>query len=1021
LWISGPAGCGKTTLVSTYLEAREKPAFWYHVDPADSDPANFFYYLSELAEPLRRRSSNRLPFLTPEYLAEISGYTRRFFRLLFERMPEGAVLVLDDAHESTGTTLPSILRDALNELPAGKSVICVSRVELPRELSRHAVNDRVGLLGWDDLRLRPEETTAVAQARSANVEQVESLHSRAKGWVAGLLLLLASRDTGKSGLNLDSPATVFDYFAGELFDRLDPSAQSLLLAVAFLPRFTPDMARSLTSQQDAPAILEKLRRGHLFLERSSDDRGRHLYTFHDLFRDFLLQRAREIHSPGQLNELRSSAALILVDHHAHEAAVDLLQQSGDFETLLRIILERAEQMLAQGRWKTLLSWIGSLPETLRSSSPWSMYWLGMAQSATNASAARAILERAFEGFESLQDPEPRILCCSRIMDTYLQEWNTVQSMDRWIAEMEKLLAPNPILSDPLRMRTLSSLVQCLVYRQPSHPSLPAFAEETGVRLQDMANRGDQVSAVTFLIFYYDVTGAFDRALQLISATQEIAQSPDVLPSNTCLWWHFSALHFYYVGNFVECERRHRIAAAIADEHGIRALRCLNCMVKFMSELAQDDLAGGQVSLDELGRLINPTHYMHQVCLVWGRFWKETLAKDESRLDELWAAFGVMPPVGVPWNAAFNHPVVMFLAHRKQHEAALQRVRRWTALLAEMKSPFIEFNMSCMESYVRLDQGDADGGRICLQRMMTIGAHHDYRNTLAWIPSMLSTLCAKALEWSIEPDYVRMLIRTRRIPPPRVECMAWPRLLRIFLLGRFEVYRDGVLLEFPRKAPRKTLALLKAIASSGRAGVSTGQVADWLWPDLDGDAAQDALGTSLHRLRRLIGVPEAVVLHEGRLRMDADLCWTDSTAFEDLTRESDSPAIEELHQVVLHTTRALDLYRGGLLPLDREEHWLGPARERLRGKFLRFISATGRQLEAAGRITEAVAGYKRGLDADPLAEEFYQGLMRCYAAQGRAAEAASVFRQLKQVLSVVNGAEPSQASKGLYARLSAAST
>ena len=45
LWICGPPGCGKTTLVSTYIEARKIPALWYRIDEGDDDPASFFYYL----------------------------------------------------------------------------------------------------------------------------------------------------------------------------------------------------------------------------------------------------------------------------------------------------------------------------------------------------------------------------------------------------------------------------------------------------------------------------------------------------------------------------------------------------------------------------------------------------------------------------------------------------------------------------------------------------------------------------------------------------------------------------------------------------------------------------------------------------------------------------------------------------------------------------------------------------------------------------------------------------------------
>jgi DNA-binding SARP family transcriptional activator len=48
----------------------------------------------------------------------------------------------------------------------------------------------------------------------------------------------------------------------------------------------------------------------------------------------------------------------------------------------------------------------------------------------------------------------------------------------------------------------------------------------------------------------------------------------------------------------------------------------------------------------------------------------------------------------------------------------------------------------------------------------------------------------------------------------------------------------------------------------------------------------------------------------------------------------------------------------------------------------------------------------------LAEEFYQGVMRCHAATGRIAEGIAVYRRLRQTLSVVLGLKPSTRTEKL---------
>jgi ATP/maltotriose-dependent transcriptional regulator MalT len=64
IWVSGPPGCGKTTFVGSYLDARKLPCLWYQIDQEDTDPATFFYYLGHAAKKAMPRKRKPLPLLT---------------------------------------------------------------------------------------------------------------------------------------------------------------------------------------------------------------------------------------------------------------------------------------------------------------------------------------------------------------------------------------------------------------------------------------------------------------------------------------------------------------------------------------------------------------------------------------------------------------------------------------------------------------------------------------------------------------------------------------------------------------------------------------------------------------------------------------------------------------------------------------------------------------------------------------------------------------------------------------------
>src|SRR5437660_10216165 len=67
VWVSAPPGCGKTTLVASWLDHASVPYLWYQLDEGDADVATFIYYLNLAAAHLRPGEAERLPLLKRGY------------------------------------------------------------------------------------------------------------------------------------------------------------------------------------------------------------------------------------------------------------------------------------------------------------------------------------------------------------------------------------------------------------------------------------------------------------------------------------------------------------------------------------------------------------------------------------------------------------------------------------------------------------------------------------------------------------------------------------------------------------------------------------------------------------------------------------------------------------------------------------------------------------------------------------------------------------------------------------------
>jgi DNA-binding SARP family transcriptional activator len=156
-------------------------------------------------------------------------------------------------------------------------------------------------------------------------------------------------------------------------------------------------------------------------------------------------------------------------------------------------------------------------------------------------------------------------------------------------------------------------------------------------------------------------------------------------------------------------------------------------------------------------------------------------------------------------------------------------------------------------------------------------------------------------------------------------------VRIEMLGGFAVRVGGRELALGRKVPRRPLDLLRYLAVHAGRQLPEGEVAGALWPGRAPAAAIRALAVTLHRLRRLLGVPEAILRREGRIGVDPRTMWCDCAAFERLLAEA-ARCGERRRRMAL-TAGALELYRGEFLAGETRAAWVLPVRARLHESYV----------------------------------------------------------------------------------------
>ena len=1016
VWVSGAPGAGKSALVASYVDARKLAAIWYHVDSGDADPATYFYYLGLAGAGRGAKKAPGLPLFTDEYRRDLNGFARRWFRQFFARMPAGAVLVLDNLHEASGSSeCRAAFATGLEEIPVGVNVVVISRSDPPPEFARLVASQTVARIAPAELRFTREEAARLlAGDGELDARTLDRVYDRSDGWAAGLILMrehAARSPAGADGEALATPEAVFAYFAGEIVGRIPAENQRLLMICALPPRITKRTAAALTGDPDAGKYLEYGYRRHLFVARR--DANEPTYEFHGLFREFLLKRAAATFDAQTLAGHRRRAAELLEGEGVTDGVFELYRDAEQWGNAVRVTLADAPGMLAQGRFQSALERVAALPAAAREAEPWLAYWEGVARVNVDPLAARASLERAYNGFVARGDSAAQIQAVEALIVSHYLAWDDWRPVDRWIDVMEQLLARERTFASPdAEARALSSLAIALVYRQPGHPLLAEILARLTRLLDSVGDRNLQVAMATRLIDGLNKSGSFAESQRVAQRIRTVIDDPEVRPLTSAWSRIWLANLYYFQARLDDFESTLSDALAIAESHGLAFFVPVIQLFRNWGLLARGDTKAAAPVIAHLAATVDPSRKLDLALLHFLQCWSGIERGDLAAAErEGRTAARLSLETGSVASTLICHTgLALALDQTGQHVAALGVLDRMQTLVAQVSGGMLRYHTALWEAWLRMRSGEGDW-RAPLAAALALGAREGYLNHYLWWPPMMSRLAATAIAEGIEPDYVRQLVAARGLPPPADGSPRdWPWPLRIHALGRFEVVRDGAALAFRGKAQKKPLELLKALVALGGEGVEATRLAAILWPDAAGDAAKVSFDSTLYRLRKLLGQDDALALTEGKLALDRRQCWVDVWAFERVAREADGILPDAAADAALDATaalarRLLDAYPGHFLAGDEDQPWLLGLRDRLRSKVLRAVLALGRSLETGARWEEAIALYRRALELDNLAEDLYRSLMVCYRELGRPSDALQAYRRCKELLSVVLGVPP----------------
>ena len=551
--VSAPAGFGKTTCISDWVDTLEMPFAWLSLDSGDDDPGRFFTYLiaalqnidleigAEIEGILRAGQLPPEDILSTTLVNDILKVKQRF------------LLVLDDLQMVQDASILRGLETLIANPPESLYLVLLTREDPSLPLARLRANNQLTEVRAGNLRftsLETEQYLNVVMGLSLSADDIQALEEKTEGWAAGLhlagLSIRGRRSPSEFIAKLSgSQRFILNYLTEEVLNQQSDDIQQFLLETSILDKLSDELCNAVTGRTDSHDLLEKLFSANLFLI-PLDEEG-HWYRYHQLFVDLLQDRLKTLQK-DQTIELHQRASQWYRQKGFVSEAIQHALDAEDYTTAVHLIESHAMDMLMQWHLKTVEGWMQSIPQEWTAQSPQAnltFAWMYL---------MRSNHERAFPYLERLGALFANPQANAKQADLSLQaRWLALQSMllnaqGQQAASLQACQAALELApKDDNQLQGMIYLSLANTYQQMNDYDRAVEAYQKLIQLGQMAgNSVSELIGVSGLALLALQHGQYHFAFDLVTqGIQRIQRAGALPPISTAVYGELAVIHYQW--------------------------------------------------------------------------------------------------------------------------------------------------------------------------------------------------------------------------------------------------------------------------------------------------------------------------------------------------------------------------------------------------------------------------------------------------------------------------------------------
>lgn len=591
--VCAPAGFGKSTLLSAWVDACQYPSAWLSLDAGDGDTSQFLSYLIAALQTISHTVGAGIPGMLRASPAPSAEAVLTVLLNDLSATRSKLVLVLDDYHAVASAPVDRALAFLIEHLPPQLHLVIATREDPNLPLARLRVRGQLTELRQDDLRFGLDEARAFlnqTMSLQLSAPSIAALDARTEGWIAGLQLAaisLRGRHDQEGFIAAFSGCHQFvqEYLLDEVLRQQSDSVQAFLLRTSMLDRLCARLCDAVLESEGGQDALDYLVQANLFIVPL--DSEKRWYRYHHLFADLLRQRLRQQHDAAPYH-VRASQW-----YEANGLDTDAFHQAvaaADIARATRLIEGNGMPLYFRGEMVPVIHWMQTQRRELLDAQPG--LWLMFAWSLLMAGQfgqLEPVLASAEAALRDCADAD------SEGQLATLRAWLAVpscnvESIHAQASRAIGLLDPRNV---PACTAARCALGVSLLYRSEFDAASAAFSQVISAG----KSSGNTMFIVVASIALAGIH-ATNNALHLAAATYRDAIRHIADPSNSVgCQAHLGLARILYEWNELEeadAHARHSIELATRQEHDSGAGEALRARVL----LARDDSAGALALLEQ---------------------------------------------------------------------------------------------------------------------------------------------------------------------------------------------------------------------------------------------------------------------------------------------------------------------------------------------------------------------------------------------------------------------------------------